>query len=101
VKFFYFGISYDNPCSPLSFSPLPLPAPGSRTNFVPHEAPPAPYTELPRPRAIDDTASTDVVVPFGMVEAPAREVAVRTPRYIDTSEQCHQNLCESVVLELA
>jgi hypothetical protein len=25
VEFIYFGISYDNPCSPLSFSPLPAP----------------------------------------------------------------------------
>jgi hypothetical protein len=25
VKFIYFGISYDNPCSPLSFSLLPAP----------------------------------------------------------------------------
>jgi hypothetical protein len=32
VEFFYFGISYDNPCSLLSFSLLP--APGSRTSFV-------------------------------------------------------------------
>jgi hypothetical protein len=32
VEFFYFGISYDNPCSPLSFSPLP--APSSRTSFA-------------------------------------------------------------------
>jgi hypothetical protein len=25
VEFFYFEISYDNPCSLLSFSPLPTP----------------------------------------------------------------------------
>jgi hypothetical protein len=33
VKFIYFGISYDNPCSPLSFSLLP--APGSRASLIP------------------------------------------------------------------
>jgi hypothetical protein len=31
-EFIYFGISYDNPCSPLSFSPLP--APGSRASHI-------------------------------------------------------------------
>jgi hypothetical protein len=36
VEFFYFGISYDNPCSLLSFSPLPTPS--SRTNFALHVA---------------------------------------------------------------
>jgi hypothetical protein len=33
VKFIYFGISYDNPCSPLSLSLLP--APGSRASHIP------------------------------------------------------------------
>jgi hypothetical protein len=33
VEFIYFGISYDNPCSPLSFSLLP--APGSRASLIP------------------------------------------------------------------
>jgi hypothetical protein len=32
VKFIFFWVSYDNPCSMLSFSPLP--APGSRTCLI-------------------------------------------------------------------
>jgi hypothetical protein len=35
VEFIYFGISYDNPYSPLSFSLLP--APGSRASHIPTE----------------------------------------------------------------
>jgi hypothetical protein len=58
VKFIYFGISYDNPCSPLSLSLLPalfipaprspLLAPGSRASHIPLTGLMGSYSEISR-----------------------------------------------------